>query len=57
MPEPAGRFAILLVVAGEGVLADTPARAGDAFALPASARSLDAEGDLRVLRFLAPDPA
>jgi len=57
VPEPAGRFAILLVVAGEGVLADTPARAGDAFAVPASARSLDAEGDLRVLRFLAPDPA
>jgi mannose-6-phosphate isomerase len=55
--QPAGRFAILLVVAGEGVLAGTPARAGDAFAVPAAARALDAEGELRVLRFLAPDPA
>jgi mannose-6-phosphate isomerase len=57
VPEPAGRFAILLVVAGEGVLAGTPARAGNAFAVPASARSFDIAGDLRVLRFLAPDPA
>jgi mannose-6-phosphate isomerase len=56
VPEPAGRFAILLVVAGEGVLANRPAGAGDAFAVPASASSVDAEGDLRVLRLLAPDP-
>jgi len=39
------------------VLAGAPARAGDAFAVPASARSFDADGDLRVLRCLAPDPA
>jgi mannose-6-phosphate isomerase len=57
VPEPAGRFAILLVLAGEGVLAGTPAVAGDAFAVPASARTFDVEGDVRVLRFLAPDPA
>jgi len=57
VPEPAGRFAVLLVLAGEGVLAGAPARAGDAFAVPASARSFDADGDLRVLRCLAPDPA
>jgi mannose-6-phosphate isomerase len=57
VPAPAGRFAILLVVAGDGLIADTPARPGDAFAVPASAHSFDAEGDLRVLRFLAPDPA
>jgi len=54
---PAGRFAILLVVDGEGRIADTPARAGEAFAVPASAASVDAEGDLRVLRLLAPDAA
>jgi mannose-6-phosphate isomerase len=57
VPQPAGRFAILLVLAGEGALAGAPARAGDAFAVPASAPSFAAEGDLRVLRFLAPDPA
>ncbi len=55
--EPAGRFAVLLVLAGEGTLAGTHARAGDAFAVPASASSLDVDGDLRVLRCLAPDPA
>jgi mannose-6-phosphate isomerase len=55
--EPAGRFAVLLVVAGEGALGSAPARAGDAFAVPASVRSLEADGDLRVLRCLAPDPA
>lgn len=55
--QPAGRFAILLVLAGEGVLAGTPTRAGDAFAVPASAHSFDTEGELRVLRILAPDPA
>ena len=57
VPEPAGRFAVLLVLAGEGVVAGAPARAGDAFAVPASARPFDTEGDLRVLRCLAPDPA
>jgi len=57
VPEPAGRFAVLLVLAGEGVLAGAAARAGDAFAVPASARSFHADGDLRVLRCLAPDPA
>ena len=57
VPEPAGRFAVLLVLAGEGVIAEAPARAGDRFAVPASARSFDADGDLRVLRCLAPKPA
>jgi mannose-6-phosphate isomerase len=57
VPEPAGRFAVLLVLAGEGLIADTPARGGDAFAVPASADSFDADGELRVLRCLAPDPA
>jgi mannose-6-phosphate isomerase len=57
VPQPAGRFAVLLVLAGEGLLAGSRARAGDAFAVPASACSFDTEGDLRVLRCLAPDPA
>jgi mannose-6-phosphate isomerase len=56
VPQAAGRFAILLIVAGEGVVAGTRTRAGDAFALPASARPFETEGDLRVLRILAPDP-
>lgn len=57
VPQPAGRFAVLLVLAGEGVLAGTHVRAGDTFAVPASARPFEADDDLRVLRCLAPDPA
>jgi mannose-6-phosphate isomerase len=56
-PEAAGRFAILLVVEGVGRIGDGDARAGDAFAVPASAEELRVEGDLRVLRFLPPDAA
>jgi mannose-6-phosphate isomerase len=55
--EAAGRFAILLVVEGFGRIGDGDARAGDAFAVPASAEELRVEGDLRVLRFLPPDAA
>jgi mannose-6-phosphate isomerase len=55
--EPAGRFAILVVLEGEGELDGEPARRGDAFVLPASAERLDVSGELRVLRCLAPDPA
>ena len=53
---PAGRFAVLLAVAGDGVIADRRVRAGDAFAVPASAEAFERVGDLRVLRCLAPDP-
>ena len=53
---PAGRFAVLLVLAGEGELDGQPARRGDAFAVPASTNRLEVSGDLRVLRCLAPDP-
>jgi mannose-6-phosphate isomerase len=53
--EPAGRFAILLVLEGQGTIDGAPARAGAAFAVPAAADSLAVEGDLRVLRCLAPD--
>jgi mannose-6-phosphate isomerase len=51
-PEPAGRFAVLLVLEGEGSIDGQAARAGDAFVLPAGSESLDVRGDLRVLRCL-----
>ena len=54
--EPAERFAVLLVLGGEGAIEGERARPGDAFGVPASARKLSVEGDLRVLRCLAPDP-
>jgi mannose-6-phosphate isomerase len=50
--EPAGRFAVLLVLEGEGEIDGQPARAGDAFVLPAGGESFDVRGDLRVLRCL-----
>jgi mannose-6-phosphate isomerase len=49
-PEPAGRFAVLLVLDGSGEFDGEPVRAGDAFAMPAAARPFDVSGDLRVLR-------
>ena len=54
--QPAGRFMVLLVLDGEGSLGGVPARAGDGFAVPASAEALEASGDLRLLRCLAPEP-
>jgi len=56
VPEPAGRFAVLLVLEGEGQLAGERARPGDAFALPASAAPFEVEGSIGVVRCLAPDP-
>ena len=52
--EPAGRFAILLVLEGEGEIDGERVRAGDAFAVPAAAPPFDVRGELRVLRCLAP---
>jgi mannose-6-phosphate isomerase len=48
--EPAGRFAVLFVLEGEGELDGLPARGGDAFAVPAAARPFPVHGDLRLLR-------
>jgi len=48
--EPAGRFAVLLVLDGEGELDGQPVRAGDAFVMPAAAQQFDVHGDLRILR-------
>ena len=56
-PPPPGRFAILLVLEGEGAVGGRPARAGDAFAVPAAAGPVEVTGDLRVLTCLGPDPA
>jgi mannose-6-phosphate isomerase len=50
--EPAGRFGVLLVLEGDGMLAGEHARAGDAFALPAACGPFEVHGDLRVLRCL-----
>jgi mannose-6-phosphate isomerase len=54
--EPEGRFAVLLVLAGEGAVNGEPARAGDRFAVPAATEELAASGSLRLLRCLAPEP-
>ena len=41
---------VLLVLEGEGSIDGRPARAGDAFAMPAAAQPFDVHGDLRILR-------
>jgi mannose-6-phosphate isomerase len=50
--EPAGRFAVLLVLEGRGELDGEPVRAGDAFVLPAACEKFELRGDVRVLRCL-----
>jgi mannose-6-phosphate isomerase len=55
--EPAGRFAVLLVLDGEGEIGGRRAARGDVFAVPAAVDRLESSGDLQVLRCLAPDPA
>ena len=54
--EATGRFAVLLVVEGEGRIDGAPARPGDAFAVPADAEQIRVEGEVRVLHCLGPDP-
>lgn len=54
--EASGRFAVLLVVDGNGTIDGAPARRGAAFAVPAAAEQIRVEGDVKVLRCLAPDP-
>jgi mannose-6-phosphate isomerase len=53
--EPAGRFAVWIVLDGSGAIAGQAARRGDCFAVPAAADGIDVEGDLRVLRCLGPE--
>jgi mannose-6-phosphate isomerase len=57
VPDAPGRFAALLVTAGEGAVNGQPARRGDVFLLPAALRELRVDGGLRVARCLGPDPA
>jgi mannose-6-phosphate isomerase len=47
---PAGRFAVLLVLEGEGEVEGQRVRPGDAFAVPAAAPPFEVKGDLRILR-------
>lgn len=53
--EPAGRFAVLIVLGGEGTIDNLAARAGNGFVVPASCGEFEVTGDLRILRCLAPD--
>jgi mannose-6-phosphate isomerase len=53
-PEAAGRFAVWMVLDGEGTIDGRAARAGDCFAVPAALESVDVSGELRVLRCLGP---
>src|SRR5205823_4872017 len=53
-PDPAGRFAVWIVLEGEGTVDGSRAEAGDCFAVPASAQDLAVDGDLRILRCLGP---
>ena len=55
--EPSGKFAVVVVLDGEGMLDGTPTRAGNGFAVPAGLDDLNVTGDLRVLRCVAPEPA
>ena len=55
-PGAPDRFAVLIVLDGEGEIGGLPARRGDCFAVPAAARSLSVSDGLRALRCLAPDP-
>jgi mannose-6-phosphate isomerase len=55
LPEPAGRFAVLLVLEGDGEIDGQPARPGDAFVVPARAEPFDVSGGVRVLRCFGGD--
>jgi mannose-6-phosphate isomerase len=55
--EPAGRFAVWVVLDGSGTVGGEPARRGDCFAVPAAAAEIELSGDMRILRCLGPDSA
>jgi mannose-6-phosphate isomerase len=54
--EPAGRFAVWIVLDGTGSIDGEPARRGDCFAVPAAAEQIEVSGGVRILRCLGPDP-
>jgi mannose-6-phosphate isomerase len=53
-PEPAGQFAVWMVLDGHGTVAALPVSPGDCLAVPAGADEIPVEGHLRVLRCVGP---
>jgi mannose-6-phosphate isomerase len=53
-PEPAGRFAVWIVLDGSGSVDGAAARRGDCFVVPAAAEQVEVSGGLRILRCLGP---
>jgi mannose-6-phosphate isomerase len=53
-PEPAGQFAVWIVLEGSGSIDALPAARGDCFVVPASVERIDLDGDLHVLRCVGP---
>jgi mannose-6-phosphate isomerase len=54
-PEPAGRFAVWMVLEGSGSVAGVDVSEGDCLAIPAALAEIAVDGDLRVLRCLGPE--
>jgi len=54
--EPAGRFAVWMILEGSGAVGGVLVSEGDCLAVPAAAENLAVEGELRVLRCLGPEP-
>ena len=52
--QPAGQFAVWIVLEGAGTIDGAPARRGDCFAVPAGADQIEVAGDMRILRCLGP---
>jgi mannose-6-phosphate isomerase len=53
-PEPAGRFAVWMVLEGSGTIDGRTALAGDCFAIPAALEAVEVSVGLRVLRCMGP---
>ncbi len=52
--EPAGQFAVWIVLEGSGAIDGTPVRQGDCLAVPAATEQINVDGDMRILRCLGP---
>jgi mannose-6-phosphate isomerase len=55
-PEPAGRFAVWMILEGSGSVGGVDVSEGDCLAIPAALDDVTVAGDLRVLRCLGPEP-
>ena len=53
--EPAGRFAVWIVLEGSGAVEGVRVSEGDCLAIPAALDAIGVEGDLRLLRCLGPE--